>query len=328
MSKPFVSFIVMSYKAEKFIKEAIDGALAQTYDNLEIIFSDDASPDRTFEIIEENVKNYTGKHKGKISVYRNEKNLGIGAHLNKLWWEIAKGDWIVVSAGDDVSLPIRVEKLMEFAADDVGLIHHANLVVDENTIPNGYVDTYGRITDILENESIENIIKKKVWVRGATMCINTKMLRTFEPFLPSIVNEDVVLAYRSKHYGKIIHINEKLLKYREHSASISYSHNTDDYKNYKLMVGRESKNRIALYNQILIDNKILKLSNELLKVLNNNFKKDLINSFLYSDTSFHFRFLFDKHFYFYSLKFIILKPYLSLKKGKKSKRLNDNNHRL
>jgi glycosyltransferase involved in cell wall biosynthesis len=95
-NKPFVTFIVMAYKAEKFIQEAIDGAFEQTYDNMEIIFSDDASPDRTFEIIEENIKNYTGKHKQNIRAFKNEKNMGIGAHLNKLWWQEAAPYHLVI----------------------------------------------------------------------------------------------------------------------------------------------------------------------------------------------------------------------------------------
>ena len=97
MNKPLVSLTIICYQAEKYIKEAIEGALAQTYSPLEIIFSDDASTDNTFAIIEEQLKNYTGPH--HIVLNRNDVNMGIGAHVSKVWFDIAKGDWIIVSAG-------------------------------------------------------------------------------------------------------------------------------------------------------------------------------------------------------------------------------------
>lgn len=313
MSKPFVSFIVMSYKAEKFIQEAIDGALAQTYDNLEIIFSDDASPDKTFEIIEENVKNYTGKHKDKISIYGNEKNLGIGAHLNKLWWEIAKGDWIVVSAGDDVSLPNRVEKLMEYASEDVSLIHHYSYLIDEksNVIP--HIDSYQPNQKILENGSIEDIINKGICVRGGTMCLNKKMLNLFGPFNKDIINEDIILAYRARFYGKIIHLDEKLMSYREHDNSISYNHKKLDYKKYVSKIANESSRSISIINQILKDNEILKLSNSFINKLLLKQQQKRIDNFLYGKNKLHIDFFTKIYFYKQTFKRLLLKPYLKLK---------------
>ena len=56
--RPLVSMTVICYRAERFVREAIEGALAQTYSPLEIIISDDASSDRTFEIIQEAVADY------------------------------------------------------------------------------------------------------------------------------------------------------------------------------------------------------------------------------------------------------------------------------
>jgi len=314
MSKPFVSFIVMSYKAEKFIQEAIDGALAQTYDNLEIIFSDDASPDKTFEIIEENVKNYTGKHKDKISIYRNEKNLGIGAHLNKLWWEIAKGDWIVVSAGDDVSLPNRVEKLMEYASEDVAAIHHTSYMIDENSIDITLKkDMYQPLQNFLETRTIEEIIRNKIHLRGGTMCLNTKMLNLFEPFNKDVVNEDVVLAYRAKYFGKILHVEEKLMKYREHQKSISYNSKKIDYKSYLFAVARSAKWTIGIMNQVKQDNKVLNLSKMFLKEIDQTILSNKIYSFLYGDGLFEAKFLLIPFFYKALIKRIILKPYMALK---------------
>jgi glycosyltransferase involved in cell wall biosynthesis len=311
--KPFVSFIVMSYNAEKFIKEAIEGAFAQTYDNLEIIFSDDASQDRTFEIIEENVKNYTGKHKAYITKNRNAKNMGIGAHLNMLWWTMAKGDWIVVSAGDDVSLPNRVETLMDYVADDVSLIHHYSHLIDENSNILPHTDKYHKNQELLENGTIEDVIRKNICVRGGTMCLNKKMLQMFGAFNNDVVNEDVVLAYRAKYFGKIIHLDQKLLKYREHTNSISYNYKMNSFENYLKMKSRESKNSISIYKQILTDNKILNLPKSFLKELKNKNRMNKIDAFLYGNQPFSFSFLFEKTFIKRCIKRLLLKKYLRLK---------------
>lgn len=313
-NKPFVSFIVMSYKAEKFIQEAIDGALSQTYDNMEIIFSDDASPDKTFEIVAENIKNYTGKHKPNIRVIRNQKNMGIAAHLNKLWWQEAKGDWIVVSAGDDVSMPNRVERVMEFANDNVGIIHHYSYLIDENSNIIPHTDTYHINQSILDTGSIEDVISKNICVRGGAMSLNKKMLKIFGTFNNDIVNEDIILAYRAKYFGKIIHLDEKLMKYREHSNSISFNLKMNSYANYVKMKSRDSRNAIKIYKQILADNKILNLSESFLDELSNLHQLNLIDNFLYGSENFSSNFLLKKVFYSKLLKRFFLKPFLFLRK--------------
>ena len=58
----FVTFVLFAYNQEKYIREAVEGALSQTYGAMEIILSDDRSTDRTFEIMEEVVAEYTGIH--------------------------------------------------------------------------------------------------------------------------------------------------------------------------------------------------------------------------------------------------------------------------
>jgi len=74
-AEPLVTFALFAYNQGKYIRQAVEGALAQTYENLEIIISDDASPDKTFEIMQELVRDYSGPH--KIILNRNERNLGI-----------------------------------------------------------------------------------------------------------------------------------------------------------------------------------------------------------------------------------------------------------
>src|SRR4051812_14455329 len=74
LERPLVTFVLFSYNQERYIREAVAGALAQTYQPLKIVISDDCSTDRTFEIVREMASAYTGPH--KIVLRRNPKNLG------------------------------------------------------------------------------------------------------------------------------------------------------------------------------------------------------------------------------------------------------------
>ncbi len=102
--KPLITFILFAYNQECFIRDAIEGALSQTYSPLEIILSDDCSTDSTFLIMKEMVTNYNGQH--KIVINQNENNIGLCAHINRCV-ELSQGELLVGAAGDDVSLPER-----------------------------------------------------------------------------------------------------------------------------------------------------------------------------------------------------------------------------
>lgn len=78
------------------MRDAIAGALRQTYSPLEIVVLDGASSDRTF------AATYRGPH--RIVLKRNPRNFGRGAHFNRLV-ELSTSELIFISAGDDISLP-------------------------------------------------------------------------------------------------------------------------------------------------------------------------------------------------------------------------------
>lgn len=93
---PLVSIQIPTYSQKQYIKEALDSALAQTYENLQIIVSDDCSPD--YDIFEY-LKDYADNP--KVQIHRNEKNLGrVGNYRNTLY-NLVQGEWFVNLDGDD-----------------------------------------------------------------------------------------------------------------------------------------------------------------------------------------------------------------------------------
>ena len=112
---PLITFALFAYNQEQIVHQAIEGAFSQTYSPLEIILSDDCSSDRTFEIMERMTSAYQGPH--KVILNRNQKNLGIGRHYNKIM-EMAHGEIKVGAAGDDISLPERTQITWEVFRDN------------------------------------------------------------------------------------------------------------------------------------------------------------------------------------------------------------------
>jgi len=107
--RPLVSFFVTAYRQEHLVRAAIEGAFAQTWQPLEILLSDDASPDGTYAVMQEMAAAYRGPH--RLILNRNPKNLGITAHVDRIM-ELTSGAFVVQNAGDDVSVPERTDALV------------------------------------------------------------------------------------------------------------------------------------------------------------------------------------------------------------------------
>jgi len=123
-----VSIIMPAYNAEKYIAGAITSVLQQTYPYFELIIVDDASQDRTVEIV-------CSFNDERIKLIRHETNQGPGGARNTAL-EVAKGKWVTVLDADDQYLPNRLEVLVRaarkagdgyFIAEDV----NANIKVSQ-----------------------------------------------------------------------------------------------------------------------------------------------------------------------------------------------------
>ena len=207
---PLVTFALFSYNQEKYIREAIEGALSQGYSPLEIILSDDCSTDTTFELMSTMVANYEGNH--EITINRNSENLGIARHINKVM-AIAKGELIVVAAGDDISLPHRVERIVSFWTKSNKQCHSIYSSVIE-------IDEYGRDLgerchpNMFLNRSLHEISTANPYVSGASHAWSKDVFSVFGDLMPSVVHEDCTIPFRSNLLGDVLLIEEPLVKYR------------------------------------------------------------------------------------------------------------------
>lgn len=123
------SVLVPAYKAE-FLKECIDSILSQTYNNLELIIVNDASP----QDIDSIVDSYSDD---RIRYYKNEKNIG-AINLVDNWnkcLSYAKGDYVICMGDDDKLLPNCLEEYNKLINQypGIGLLHGWTEIIDENS---------------------------------------------------------------------------------------------------------------------------------------------------------------------------------------------------
>lgn len=112
-----VSVIIPCYNAEKFIKQAIESVFNQTFEDYEIILVDDASTDKSLEIIKE-----YAKIKG-IRYFKNEENRGIGFTRARGVKE-AKGEYLCFLSADDLFMPDYLENMLKYS--EHGLVRGLN----------------------------------------------------------------------------------------------------------------------------------------------------------------------------------------------------------
>ena len=132
---PKVSVILPVYNAEKFLKEAIDSILNQTFTDFELLLINDGSTDRSEEII----KSYNDK---RISYAKNEKNSGLINTLNR-GIDLARGEYIARMDGDDIALPERFElQVKHLIKSDAAILATTYYSVDEtgNALPDWPTD--------------------------------------------------------------------------------------------------------------------------------------------------------------------------------------------
>ena len=105
---PQVSVVMLTYKRANIVPQAIESILNQTYKDFELIILNDGSPDNTDEVIAKYMKK-----DARIRYYKNDQNRGIPYSRNRVA-SLARGKYIAIMDDDDICLPKRLEKQVEF----------------------------------------------------------------------------------------------------------------------------------------------------------------------------------------------------------------------
>jgi hypothetical protein len=218
MSTPSVTLALICYQQEAFVADAVRSVLAQEGPPLDILISDDASPDGTWAAIEKAVGGYSGPHRLRLN--RNPENMGMN-HQNRIL-ELAEGDIIVIAHGDDVALPNRAMRLVEtLQREKVSLVTSEAFVVDAARKRAGLM--------VGETNSARfemEVLLRDGWQRnmlGATMAWRRDVLAVFggleRVVLPA--GYDLPMVFRAALLEGAYYLAEPLLEWRRHDRNLS-----------------------------------------------------------------------------------------------------------
>lgn len=253
-NQPLLTFALFAYNQERYIAEAVQGALRQTYFPLEIILSDDCSLDHTFEIMQAMAIRYQGQN--QVIVRRNEKNLGLIGHINQVM-ELVHGELIVAAAGDDISFPDRVERIYSeyILSGKKAYSIYSNAYFIQNN--NNHRDLVYKALPNFPHTS-EYLSCRKRCVMGASHAWHPQLFSFFGPLEDDGIFEDVVIPFRAALLGEIRYIHEPLILYRRHSENIfnkniRYSIQNTREANKRVLPGYilAFKNRLSDLDRIL-----------------------------------------------------------------------------
>ena len=220
MTAPTATFLFLCYRQEAYVRDALRSALAQDYRPLEILISDDASPDATFDIVCEEVAAYRGD--ADIVVNRNAENIGALEHQNRMMARV-RGDYVVLGCGDDVFMPERARLLVEAWQRTGALVVASNIWSIDRA---GQVIGRGVGADFAPDLSLEYFTRIGVnaCCMGASLAWHREVFDLFGPIeaARSPYNGDFVIPFRGLLLGGNAFVNQTLVHYRVHEASNNF----------------------------------------------------------------------------------------------------------
>ena len=121
MPKPLVSVPVITYNSSKTVLETLDSISNQTYQNIELIVSDDCSTDNTVEICSKWIEAHKERFV-RTELLTVEKNTGVSANMNRAEGA-CRGEWVKPIAGDDLFLLDSIETYMSYVHEHSDAIY-------------------------------------------------------------------------------------------------------------------------------------------------------------------------------------------------------------
>lgn len=226
-----VSVPVLTYNAENFIEETLESIFNQTYQNLELIISDDCSKDNTVEVIEKWCRQPRVKERfNNIVVITVPKNTGIPANYNRCL-KATTSEWIKLISGDDALMPNCIQDNMDFvqANKEVKVLYSYNRVYENTFEEHNFVNLNPQSspTNII-NDTITSQEQYELLLMGDRIAFTPSrfLSRTaiFDVGLPdeSLYSEDyqLKLGFTKKGY-KLFFMEKETVLYRKHEFASS-----------------------------------------------------------------------------------------------------------
>lgn len=213
MDKYRISLIVPIYGVEKYIAKFAESALDQTYQNLQFIFVNDGTKDRSMEILRDLIANRYAHLQSRIVIIDKE-NGGLPS-ARKAGLDVAEGEYVLFADSDDWMETDAVEKVMAKADETDADIVYFDLVKEY-----GNRTSYKRereYTGATKDDFIVNMFNYKSFGYTVTKCFKRTLYTENVIYFPKLgMHEDIYLMSQIIFYAKsLAHIPEALYHYRK-----------------------------------------------------------------------------------------------------------------
>jgi len=224
--EPLVSVIIPVFNGEKYIAQAVDSVLKQTYQDFEILLIDDGSVDKSLEIMNAYVDE-------RVSVFQhlNGQNRGV-SQTRKLGLENAKGKYVAFLDADDWFCPDKLEKQVAILENNPQhvLCHSSVNYITENKLsfPHDFnfskVDKEYDFLDLPDFLTVNPVFNSSVLIRKEVLIeINFSMPQLFQ-------FEDWITWILCSKKGSFYYLAESLCNYRYHEDSSTFKFHQNKLK--------------------------------------------------------------------------------------------------
>ena len=230
-----LSVTVITYNQEIFIEETLDSIVNQKLDvPFEIVIGDDASTDRTPEII----KMYADKYPDLIKPIFRTTNLGhTGNYIETT--KMARGEYIAHLDGDDLMFPTKLQKQVDFLDrhPECSMVHHPVHFIDKKGAFFKKTKAKNGTTGTINNITIQNHI-----INSSNMYRRSSLDEHFYNIPHTLMLHDKLAHMIKTQYGRVCQIPEHLGSYRVYSESIFKSASSYKLFNAQLYTVDYAKN--------------------------------------------------------------------------------------
>lgn len=220
--KGHVEILLATHNGNSFLHEAIDSILSQEGVPLRLTVSDDASTDSTVE----SVKDYINRCPCRVSLLDAADNrLGASGSFSRLL-ESSTSEYLMFCDQDDIWLPDKIAKTYERMRQveasygkDTPILIHTDLKVVDNSL-NPIADSFWSYQNIHPQgrQSLNRLLPQNV-VTGCTVMINASLRKLALPIPKQAIMHDWWLALVAAAFGRIEHIDEATILYRQHDKN-------------------------------------------------------------------------------------------------------------
>lgn len=213
MDKYRISLIVPIYGVEKYIAKFAESALDQTYQDLQFIFVNDGTKDRSMEILRDLIANRYAHLQSRIVIVDKE-NGGLPS-ARKAGLDVAEGEYVLFADSDDWMETDAVEKVMAKADETDADIVYFDLIKEY-----GNRTSYKRereYTGATKDDFIVNMFNYKSFGYTVTKCFKRRLYTENVIYFPKLgMHEDIYLMSQIIFHAKsLVHIPEALYHYRK-----------------------------------------------------------------------------------------------------------------